>query len=917
MESLRPIYHILRDLVQREGLIFAKDKNGYQKEFEALQKEALSKLRMLREALPELLQINYPFTITRSDANKVMDLISASVKSKKCASLLPTGEVIQDKLLGLTIETPGLNRWQDKGGKPNFLINYNNKTKENAVKCMNRLLLNIMLSLPAKTVHLSFVDLDITGGAALFTRNLDKSLRNDLITNVRDLEELIDKAYERLSSIVQDYGDIVEYNKSSNNIAVPYEVVTLLEYPNRYNMDQDRLATLVEKGFKAGIYFVIMHNLDFDTNDPDHEQRSLLDNMEPYQVINPQDCHYTDNAFVAITPIADNKVLCKAAFDYLNTEATRVEQRVLRAGYADMVNKRNEGSDGNIVVPVGETAQGEVVDFCMSTVGHTHSFILGQSGSGKSVFLHNIILGAISKYSPEDLNLYLLDFKLGGVEFNRYKDEKHVKALLVDNSDIQITLEILRNINEQMRERGKFLRSAGVSDVASYNRLHPETKMPQILLVADECHVMFTSQGRKNVKQYNEISEIITKIAKEGRSQGVHLVLATQTLAQTEISSEILNNISDHYLLKCAPADSERMVRDSSDTTSALTVGQVFYHSMDDQKVFQAYFVKKEEGDSIVKAVNERNSNFANDQFYFVGSQIFTIDKKVEHTLAEAKGTYLSVSIGRSLDTKQEPVIIPLRNEPAENIMLFGIDDEEQVRRTSMSILRTMVISSSAKHLEEKIFVMNFLSGEEESLANSLLTKLERDGCIELVEHNSQGKVLRQLANDVKNGSAKPTVLFILGQERFRDLKFNHEFETETAPAPIENGDNGSLADAFSSFSFEPSNADENDGDSFKNYKEALIYILENGGEKGVHVVLQIDKPSKFLFEEYPSSKMVFERFRHLVMLHSDENAANMLRLSDDIALETLSADPDRLRAIYYNETSDTYRMVTPYNPFK
>ena len=69
-------------------------------------------------------------------------------------------------------------------------------------------------------------------------------------------------------------------------------------------------------------------------------------------------------------------------------------------------------------------------------------------------------------------------------------------------------------------------------------------------------------RGSRMVKQ--EIQTIITKISKEGRSQGVHLLLATQTLAGAEISNEILNNITDHYLLKCSIADSEKMVRDSS-----------------------------------------------------------------------------------------------------------------------------------------------------------------------------------------------------------------------------------------------------------------------------------------------------------------------------------------------------------------
>ena len=45
----------------------------------------------------------------------------------------------------------------------------------------------------------------------------------------------------------------------------------------------------------------------------------------------------------------------------------------------------------------------------------------------------------------------------------------------------------------------------------------------------------------------------------------------------------------------------------------------------------------------------------------------------------------------------------------------------------------------------------------------------------------------------------------------------------------------------------------------------------------------------------------------------SEENAINRLNLNDDIALENLSSDPERLRAFYYNETNDSYTLFTPY----
>lgn len=54
--------------------------------------------------------------------------------------------------------------------------------------------------------------------------------------------------------------------------------------------------------------------------------------------------------------------------------------------------------------------------------------------------------------------------------------------------------------------------------------------------------------------------------------------------------------------------------------------------------------------------------------------------------------------------------------------------------------------------------------------------------------------------------------------------------------------------------------------------------------------------------------------FHHLIMLKSDENAVNSLGMSDDLKLENLSSDIERLRAIYYNETNNSYTLFTPFD---
>ena len=827
------------------------------------------------------------------NALTVFSKIADNVNRKSFAPYLPDGQHTVDRVGNMIIETPTIMEWQDGKAGQNFVINYTNKTAEKAQGRLNQLIVDILLSLPGRSFNLHFVDLAFSAQASFLTRNLDEKLYGKLISSPNDWNQLKDNLRAKMAKSLEEYGDVVKYNESKNKVVVPYDVVVVTDYQKCLNEMRD-IDALFENGHKGGIYFVLMNNLDFK-NDRDIDSLLALTNF--YQVLEAENYgNYSKDAFIRCTPILDNPILAKACFNYINEGAELPQVAAASVNHDQMLSGGFEKIDRAMVIPVGSTEQGDLVDFTLDTVSHIHCFIIGQSGTGKSVFLHDVIIGAMAKYSPDELELYLMDFKIGGVEFNRYKNEKHVKALLVDNSDVQITLEILRDISNRMRERGKLLRASGVSNIVEYNHKNPDKKMPRIVFVADECHVMFPSTSNKEMRLYREISDILAKIAKEGRSQGVHLVLATQTIAQSEIPSEVINNISDFYLLKCAASDSNRLVEDSSKITSQLKTGQVLHHDIDNNVVFKSTYLPTSEAMKVIDKINSKAKAFKNEQFYFVGSQVFEIDDEVK-SLLKQKGN--AVAIGRSIDTKKEPVIIPLRKEYADNVILFGINDEEQVSRTTMATMKSLRISNK----DIKIKVINCLS-EEQRTTNKLLKDLAGKGEIEMLNPATCGEELQRIATSIKNREAEQMVLFILGQERFRELRNDNEIKAGNSEKALE--------DDFG-FSSDFSNSSSGDAD-FNSYQKVIEYILKNGAEEGVHVVLQIDKPSQLLFSDYMTGKIFFSMFHHVVMLRSDAGAINSLGMSDDLKLENLSSDIERLRAIYYNEANDSYTLFSPFD---
>lgn len=851
-----------------------------------------SLLTSVRDNYIPLFQFNIE-AFSSEKALLVFGKIGENVSRRTSVPYLPDGLHTKDQIGMKTFETPTIMEWMGGQSGQNFVINYSNKSANKAEARLNQLVVDMLLSLPSRSINIHFVDLAFSAQASFLTRNLDEKIYGKLISSSNDWNHLKDSLREKMAKALEEYGDVAKYNDSKNRVVVPYDVVVINDYQKCVNEMSD-LDALFENGHKGGIYFILMNNLDFKS---DRDIDSLMALKDFYQVLEAENFgNYSKDAFIRCTPILDNPILAKACFNYINEGAELPQVAVASVDYDKILSKGFETIDKAMVIPVGSSENGELVDFTIDTVSHIHCFIIGQSGTGKSVFLHDVIIGAMAKYSPDELELYLMDFKIGGVEFNRYRNEKHVKALLVDNSDIQITLEILRDISNKMRERGKQLRASGVSNIVEYNQVNPTKKMPRIVFIADECHVMFPTMNSKDTKLYREISEILQKIAKEGRSQGVHLVLATQTIAQAEISSEILNNISDFYLLKCSPSDSERLVRGSVDTTSGLKTGQVLHHDIDHDVVFKSTYLPTSQTLEIIKKINDKTKASKNEQFYFVGSQIFEIDDEVKNLLTE-KGD--AIAFGRSIDTKMEPVVIPLRNEYADNVMLFGINDEEQVSRTTMASIKSLRISN--KNI--KIKVINCLSAEQRN-TTKMLNDWENKGEIELLNPQNCGGELVNIANSIMERTAEPTVLYILGQERFRELRMDMEIAfTKPTVAADDFGFDSSMFTAGDSGSM-----------NFNSYQKAIEYILKNGAEVGVHVILQIDKPKQLLFSDYMSAKDFFNMFHHLIMLKSDENAVNSLGMSDDLKLENLSSDIERLRAIYYNETNNSYTLFTPFD---
>lgn len=761
-----------------------------------------------------------------------------------------------------------------------------------AVRMMNQIVLGSLLSLPLGKIRTTFINPSLSHKASYFTGKVSSEICRTFI-EIKEIDSFIDSLTNRLKNYLRN-------GKSGIEGDPDYELVVLLDYPYMYDDITEKMRLIIDQGSQAGIHFIVLNDLRraFDKKDSYDilSQKQLFAEFGAFDVAKQEDY---DIIYTFTYELASQPALLDLCFKYLNREPEESNPAKTEV----FTNKEYATVEDGLTVLIGKPIDKKTMVFSLGQDGHVHSFIIGQSGSGKSVLLHDIILEAIKKYSPEDLQLYLLDCKLGGVEFNRYKDAKHARALLVDNSDIQVILEILRDLREQMQERGKVLREAGVQNIDDYNSSHSDDRMSRIWVVIDECHVLFEQQLNSERKARAEIIDIITKVASEGRSQGVHLIMATQTLANADIPTAILNNITDRYILSCAPIDAEKMWSNSSKLITNLGVGDALYHNTmgrfpDTQ--FHAFYLNKQDTEiQINAAVAKAEEHQSNGQFYFNGSQIFHFNQEIIETVSNVRKENLKACVGKSISLDQVPVTITLKQDMSENILITGIDEKEQSIRTAIDLLFSLVVCNLQAGLNYKFYILNFRD-DDEAEYQDVIEQLEDSGSVDVVRKREVGPLFKRLVDSINNENAEPSILFILGQQRFRELKL----DAEIASAPKSN-------DAFGPMNFTFS--DQSSSAAIKTYKDALNYILDCGPDYHVHTILQVDKPDNLLFEDYVTSKFVLKKFRHLIMLRSDEKAAMKMGVPDEIRLETLIAEPERLRAIYYADGDDVWTLFSPF----
>ena len=421
----------------------------------------------------------------------------------------------------------------------------NRQTRADALRQMQYMALSLLKQVKPELLNLTFVDIGIKNNFSMLSSLNEYNIK--FIKSINILKREMEALYGEAQTIYSDYlrGDcptLKEYNKKNEKRKKSYNILFIANFPNEFSEDEINIINnLIKDGANnCGISIILNLDKEFYPEKDYHSQKRIdrLDALAAQMVY--LDCTKLPKATLNNF---ENKTIydffAKYNFEFENYQEDKVNE--LKSELIQKRKKQDNQPENFLSIPIGWRGNDEIY-FEMGKKSKVYSgLIAGAVGTGKSTLLNNIIASIADKYSPDELRLYLLDYK-DGIEFNKYKKHPNVELLLLDNTRPDVGFEILQEFQKKISERNQEFIELGdsIPDIEIFNKMTPDKKMPHLLMIIDEAQRLFMG----NDYSYNKkVNELITDVARRGRSTGIHLLFSSQTYLNTKFEDEAINQM--------------------------------------------------------------------------------------------------------------------------------------------------------------------------------------------------------------------------------------------------------------------------------------------------------------------------------------------------------------------------------------
>jgi ABC-type multidrug transport system fused ATPase/permease subunit len=686
-----------------------------------------------------------------------------------------------------------------------LLLEYPREGRQQAIDTLRAVMMRLFASFPPGQARFTIFDpVGLGESFAGFMHAgdyLESLVGGRIWTEPQQIQEQLEDITEHMENVIQKYlrnefETIEEYNRQAGELAEPYRFLVIADFPRNFSEETARrLSSVIHSGPRCGVHTLIA----YDT-------RADLPGGVDMRDICAASVHlaYEDGRFVWRDDVIEQFPL---VLDTPPDEAA-LTQAMHVIGKAGAASARVEvpftaiapddgqfwslNSSSELRVPLGRTGATRLQYLSLGRGVAQHMLIAGKTGSGKSTLLHVMITNLALWYSPDQVELYLIDFKQG-VEFKTYATNHlpHARAIAIE-SDREFGLSILQRLDAEMTRRGDLFRQAGVQDLAAYRKATGRP-LPRTVLIVDEFQVFFADDD----KLAQDAAVLLEQLVRQGRAFGIHVVLGSQTLGGVfGLARSTIGQMAIRIALQCSDADSQLILDDDNMAARLLSrPGEAIYNDaggrLTGNSPFQTAWLADATRDGYLAKIRERIG--ANDDspspepaIVFEGSAPADIreNRQLAACLEQAPPASSlqppaspKIWLGAPVTIK-EPTAVTFRRQSGSNVLVVGQRDDLARNLMSAAILslaaqlpasaaRFVILDGSAPDSAG--------TGSFERIAAAVPQECRNIGWHDVVD--TIGELAREVDARVQESrrDAPSIFLMIFGLQRYRMLRRNED----------------------------------------------------------------------------------------------------------------------------------------------
>lgn len=651
-------------------------------------------------------------------------------------------------------------------------------------------------------------------------------------------------------------------------------------YANTDNLDAIcSLTKIGDMGHRCGLRFLIVDNSESFDKNLNQSNKHLINLI--YQNCNLRfsfmnSCFYCNEKIVETLGIdgdADSFIQHRAKI-----LAEMIEKQEKGTVTLDDISLRNKDEElSNILyIPVGK-AGNTTIELPLSckdedgtAAGKCIGYMaIGQSGSGKSSFFHSLVLNGCTKYSPRDLQFWLLDFKNGGAS-SKYRNSglPHIK-IIAENNKIDDALCLFQMILEEIERRSKAFNKQFTDNIVDYNKKAKDEGLeyfPRIIIAIDEVQEIFREDNAAILQ--TQISSIVQRM----RFAGIHFIMVAQNLCEGKsymLKDAFLPSATGRIcfrVMQDIPRDSgfEEEFIDRKQEISQLNAGEAYVSYGKDtiKKVKMAFISPQDMSDKYFIDLREKYSDFSNMKPLVIGSKNrLGICTKIQGTQTEfieaicgikpSNGRYLAV-VGEDA-YRMIPLNISFTHDENSSVFIMGSD-----KRIASSLCMSVAASLLRQNVEIHLFNGDRTKVQEndETIAHAFMYFCQNvDTSNDLVFNHKPSQLpevlkslyeefLRRQSISQKSDDEDPefpAVFLIIndlfGIEAFESNVIIESKDEEKTPCSNGNTDFGFDYDIFSDAATGTSNKD---GQYRETIQNVMSILIKSGYRYNIHIVLAL-----------------------------------------------------------------------------